>query len=98
MAVHQCARFRNNPRLVHECAVRCIAKYLTSTSKYVDLLDGNPQLSTCGVVYNPDKEKSIECYVDAEFAGGCAQADADIAENSMSRTGYVIAYAICTVL
>ena len=37
MSVHQCARFFNNPRLVHEISVRCIAKYLASTSTYVDL-------------------------------------------------------------
>ena len=39
MAVHQCARFYNNPHLVHERAVRLITKYFASTSTYVDLPD-----------------------------------------------------------
>ena len=41
MTLHQCACFFNNPHLVNEHAVRRIAKYLASTSKYVDLPYGN---------------------------------------------------------
>ena len=52
----------------------------------MDLPDGNRHLSVCGVVYRPDKEKGIECYVDANFAGGWAQVDVDNAENVMART------------
>ena len=69
IVVHQCALFCNNPCLVHKCAVRNITKYLKSTCTYVDLPDGNIRLSTYGVVQNPDKEKAVECYVDAGFAG-----------------------------
>ena len=47
------------------------------TSTYIDILDGNRRLSTYRLVYSPNKEKGIEFYVDAEFAGGLAQADAD---------------------
>ena len=72
--------------------------YLVGTSTYVDLPDANGRLSTRGVVYNPDKEKSIGCYVDAEFASGSDQKDADNAENVMLRTGYVITYAGCPIL
>ena len=64
----------------------------------MDLLDGNQRLSTRGVVYKPDKEKGIKCYVDAEFSGGWAQADADNAENVMLRMGYVIMYTGCPAL
>ena len=46
MAVHQCANFFNNPRLVHERAVRCIAKYLARISTPMNLIDGKQQLST----------------------------------------------------
>ena len=70
MDVHQCEQFCNNMRLMHERAVRRITKYLARTSTHMDLPDGNRWLYTCRVVYNPDKEKCIECYVDSNFAGG----------------------------
>ena len=61
MAVHQCARFCNNPRLVHEHAIRQITNYLTSTSNYVYLLYINWHLTTNGVVYKTDIVKCIKC-------------------------------------
>ena len=64
----------------------------------MDLLDETRRLSTCGIVYKTDKEKGINCYVYAEFAGGWSQADADNVENVMLLTGYVITYTGCTVL
>ena len=97
MAVHQCAQFCNNLRLVHGCAVRRIAKYLASTSTYADLPDVNQQLSPCGVVYNPNKEKGIDCYVDADFSSGWTQSDANNIEIFMSCTRYVITY-VCSKL
>ena len=98
MAVHQCACFCNNLRLVHERAIRKISKYLASTSTYVDLPDGNFWLSAWGVVYKPYIERGIECYVDAKFSDGWVQADDDNAENVMLCTGYEIMYAGCPVL
>ena len=68
--VHQCAHFFNYPHLMYKRSVRKIAKYLASTSTYVDLLDGNRRLTTCGVVYKPDIEKVVKCYIDDEFSGG----------------------------
>ena len=50
----------------HKRAVRRITKYLASTSTYVDLTDVNRWLTTRGVVYSPDIEKGIKCYVDSE--------------------------------
>ena len=70
MAVHQCERFCNNPRLVHKCAIRRIANYLVSMSTYVYLLDGNWRLSTRGIFYRTNIEKGINFYVDSEFDGG----------------------------
>ena len=67
-------------------------------STYVDLSDGNLWLFTQGVVYNPDKEKGIECYVYANFAGGWDQLDADNAENFLSHMGYIIMYTGCPLL
>ena len=77
MAIHQCSRFFNIPHLVHKCAIRRNEKYLASTCTYVDVPDRNQQLTTCSVVYGIDVEKGIKCYVDACFAGGWYQADAD---------------------
>ena len=72
--VHQCARFSIDPKRVHETAIINIGRYLLRSRER-------------GIVYNPDKTKGLECYVDADFAGGWQQADADSAENVMSRTG-----------
>ena len=85
MATHQCARFSNDPRALHERGVRHIGKYLLATKER-------------GLVFKPDSTKGIECFVDADFAGGWSKADASNPENVMSRTGYVIFYAGCPVL
>ena len=95
MAVHQCARFLNNPRLVHKRVVSSTNKYLTITSTHVYFPDGNKRLTTRGTVYRPDTEKGIKCYVDTEFSDGWDQSDADNVENVISRTGYVITYEGC---
>eukprot|EP00957_Ditylum_brightwellii_P077024 5853622-Ditylum_brightwellii.AAC.1 len=85
MAVHQCARFTNKPMLSHERAIRMLVKYLAGSADR-------------GVVYTPNPEKGIECYVNADFAGGWSKADADNPDNLLSRTGYIIYYAGCPVL
>ena len=84
MAVHQTARFSNDPRLGHDKAIMRLGRYLLGTR-------------TRGIFYNPNKSKGLECYVDAYFAGGWTQADSENAENVMSRTGYVIAYTGCCI-
>ena len=83
-AVHQCARFCTDPKLSHERAIRRIGKYL----------QGNKDK---GIIFRPDKSKGLECFVDADFAGGWNQTDPDNAENVMSRTGFTIMYAGCPV-
>ena len=87
MDVHQCARFSNDPLLVHECAVRRIARYLAITFTYIDLPDGNRRLSTRGVFYSTNKEKGIGCYIYAKFPSGISQANTNNAENAVSRMG-----------
>ena len=84
MAVHQTARFSNIPILLYEKAIKSLGRYLCHTKKE-------------GIIYNPDTSKGLECYVDADFAGGWQQADADDPENVMSRTGMVIMYANCPI-
>lgn len=84
MAVHQCARFNANPMLCHEKAVKYIARYLLATSDK-------------GIHYKPDPSKGLECYVDADFAGGWSSGDHTNPECVLSRTGFVIMYAGCPI-
>ena len=84
-AVHQCARFCENPRLSHEKAVHKIVRYLKSTKNM-------------GMIFKPDVSKGIECYVDADFAGDWNSMDASNPANVLSRTDYVIMYCRCTLV
>ena len=86
MAVQQCASFCNDPHFVYERAVRRIAKYLKSTSTYVDLPDGNIRLTTRGVVYKLNIGEGIYFYVDANFANRRVQSHTHNAESVMMRT------------
>ena len=85
MAVHQVARFCNDPKLSHEKAIMRICRYLIG-------------MSARGMVYKPDVKKGLELFVDAEFAGNWKNADADHPENCLSRTGYLIRYNNCIIL
>ena len=84
MAVHQTACFCNNPLLLHEKAIKRLGRYLSHTIKE-------------GIVYNPDTSKGLECYVDADFAGGWKEANADDTDKVMSQTGMLIMYANCPI-
>ena len=84
-AVHQCARFCKHPKQSHGEAVRRLYRYLKATRDK-------------GIFYNPAKEKSYECWVDGDFAGGF---DRKIAgtdpTTSKSHLGWAITYAGCPV-
>ena len=80
MAVHQCTRFSQNPKLSHERAVKRIGRYLLGTKDR-------------GICSVPDPKKGLECYVDADFTGGWNKEDPHAAESVLSRTGFVIFYA-----
>ena len=82
--VHQCARFSINPKRSHEAAILNIGRYLLGSRER-------------GIIYKPNKTKGLECYVDADFAGGWQLADAESADNVLSRTGYVLMYAGCPI-
>ena len=84
MAVHQCARFNADPKLSHERAVKKIVRYLLDTKEK-------------GLIYEPDLSRGLECYVDADFAGGWKDGDHTCPESVMSRTGFVIMYAGCPI-
>ena len=84
MATHQCARFNSDPKLAHERAVKRIVKYLLDTKDK-------------GIIFRPDLSKGLECFVDADFAGGWKDGDKDSAESVLSRTGFVIMFAGCPI-
>mgnify|MGYP003333239863 CR=1 FL=1 len=69
--IHQCAWFLNNPMLSHKNSVKRIFKYLSATADK-------------GIIYKPNKEKGIECYADADFAGSWNLEDTDDASNILS--------------
>jgi len=83
--VHQYARFSSKPKRVHEIAVRRIVRYLKGTKDK-------------GYILRPSNSRSLDCYVDADFAGLWS---ADLAHDPISvksRTGYVITFASCPIL
>ena len=84
-AVHQCARFCQDPMRSHEREVKRIAKYLLGSKER-------------GIVCRPDKSKGLECFADADFAGSWERGDSANPENVLSRTGYLITYAGCPVV
>ena len=62
MIVHQAARFTNDPKLSRERAVHRIARCLKATKDE-------------DIIFDQNKVHGIECYVDADFAGGWDKAD-----------------------
>ncbi len=85
MAVNQCARFSNDPKLSHERAVKRIGRYLHGTKER-------------GIIFTPDPKRGLECFVDADFAGGWNILEPGNPDNVLSRTGFVIYYAGCPIL
>jgi hypothetical protein len=85
MAVHQCSRFSNDPKLQHEQAIKRMSRYLKGTPND-------------GIIMKPDLSKGFECYVDADFAGTFTKATADDPQSCLSRTGYVIKFANCPLI
>jgi histone deacetylase 1/2 len=84
-STHQCARFSANPKLMHERALKRIVRYLKGTKDK-------------GIILKPQSDKGIECYVDADFAGGYIKEASHEPTSVMSRTGYVIYYMGCPIL
>ena len=80
-AVHQAARFSSDPRKSHGEAVERIAQYLKSRRNE-------------GLILDPQSNKSIECYADADFSGNYIKhTAADDPSTAKSRTGYIITFA-----
>jgi len=80
-AVHQCARFCQDPKVEHGQALKWIGRYLAGTKDK-------------GLIMKPDPTKGLEMFVDASF---CGDFDKELAgediDTARSRHGYVITYA-----
>jgi hypothetical protein len=84
-AVHQCARFSQDPRINHTEAVKRIARYLK----------GNVER---GIIIRPTKH-SFQVWVDADFAGLWDKETAmNKPVTAKSRTGYVVTYGGCPII
>ena len=84
MPVHQCARFSANPKCSHEKAVIKIVCCLKETKEK-------------GIILCPNTSYGIKCFVDASFESGWHPDNAHNAMNILSRTGYILYYASCSV-
>jgi hypothetical protein len=84
-AVHQGARFSNDPKLTHEQHVKRICRYLRGTRDE-------------GLIFSPKYDQGFQCYVDADFAGNWNQDHADDPACAYSRSGYVVTYAGCPII
>ena len=87
-SVHQCARFCEEPKYIHEQAVKRIIRYLLYLKRHNKL----------GITYGPNILKSIVVYVDASFAGEWNNTWSDEPSSVISRTGYMILYAGCPII
>jgi hypothetical protein len=85
-AVHQCARFQLNPKKAHENAVKRIGRYLLGTRDK-------------GITFTPKLEEinSVECFVDADFAGNYSKETSQDPDSVKSRTGCLIRFAGCPI-
>jgi hypothetical protein len=84
-ATHQCARFSSCPKKEHGAAVRWLARYLKGTRDK-------------GTILRADKEKGLEVFVDADFAGNWDPDEWNDRDTARSRHGYIIRYAGCPIL
>jgi len=84
-AVHQCARFSNDPKKSHAAAVKKIVKHLLGTRDK-------------GIILNPQKH-SFDCWVDADFVGNWDRVNADVDPSAArSRTAFIIVHGGCPVV
>jgi hypothetical protein len=84
-AVSQVARFSHNPKKSHASAIKTIVRYLQRTYDK-------------GMIVKPTGDLTLDCYVDADFAG-LHRRDPDSSPSSAkSRTGYIITLGGCPIL
>ena len=78
-AVHQCARFTHCPKESHAAGVKRIIRYLKGTREEGMYLEPSPLLT-------------VDCYVDADFAGLWKSEDSQDPICVKSRSGHVIMF------
>ena len=84
-AVHQCARFCEDPKEQHINAVIYLTKYLKGTRNE-------------GTIMKPNVNKSFEVWVDADFSGNWNKDTASVdPSTAKSRSGYVLTYGDCPI-
>jgi len=83
-AVHQCAKFSNQPHLLHEKAVKHIGQYLYFTRHQ-------------GMILWPKPNHSLNTFAYADFAGRWHQAYSHLHNSTLSCTGYVLVYCGCPI-
>jgi hypothetical protein len=84
-AVHQCARFTHCPKQSHGAAVKRILRYLKGTR-------------TKGMTLTPTKKLSVDCFVDADFAGLWNHEDEQDATSVKWRSGYLLMFMGCPLI
>eukprot|EP00804_Cyclotella_cryptica_P023589 CCRYP_011926-RA/>CCRYP_011926-RA protein AED:0.24 eAED:0.24 QI:0/-1/0/1/-1/1/1/0/157 len=85
-AVHQVAKYSDDPRQEHGEAIVYIMKYLKATRHI-------------GLRFKPDASKGFQCYCDADFAGNWNKEFAETdPSTAKSRNGWVVFYAACPVI
>ena len=78
-ATHSAAIFSANPKASHNKGVKRINKYLKGMKEN-------------GLIMYPKYDNRLECFVDADFAGGWSTNESDDPASVYSRTGYIIKY------
>lgn len=84
-AVSQCARFVHSPKRSHEAALMRLGQYLKGTIEK-------------GLVLRPGGKLTIDCFVDADFAGLWPYEDKSDPTCVKSRTGFVICLSDCPIV
>jgi Reverse transcriptase (RNA-dependent DNA polymerase) len=84
-AVHQCARFSENPKVEHSKSIKAIGRYIAGT-KHQGLM--------CTI-----DNRGLECFSDADLAGNWNKDIATNDDSTArSRTRYIIRYAGCPLI
>ena len=84
-AVSQVARFSHNPKTSHASAVKTILRYLSGSKDK-------------GVIYKRPKLLTLDCFVDADYAGLYGREPPEDPISVKSRTGYIISVGGCFLL
>jgi len=84
-AVSQCTRYIHHHTNMHIMALKRIGTYLLKTSEI-------------GIILKPTSDLTIDCYVDADFAGLWNREDHNDDRCIKSRTGYVLFISSCPIL